>query len=69
MDRRSRKVENRYVLGDRVSGADATIYGFMLSMCCPLFTSPYAEYAWTKSNIVDYLQRMTAEFYPELANE
>jgi glutathione S-transferase len=61
--------KNRYVLGDRVSGADATTYGFMLSMCCPLFTSPYADYARTKSNISNYLQHMTAQFYPEFANK
>jgi glutathione S-transferase len=59
---------NPYILGKRACGADATAYGFLKSLACPLFQSQLREYAETKANIMDYLKRMTAEFYPEFAN-
>jgi glutathione S-transferase len=55
---------NTYILGSRVSGADAAAFGFMFSMTCPIFKSDLREYAETKGNVTGYLQRMAAEFFP-----
>jgi glutathione S-transferase len=60
--------DRKYILGERVSGADASVYGFMLSMTCPLFASALREYTETQGNIMGYLARMTAKFYPEMAH-
>ncbi len=59
--------ENRYLLGDRPCGADATVYAFLLGIMCPLFESETGRYAEAKVNLVDYVKRMTAEFYPNRA--
>jgi glutathione S-transferase len=55
---------NTYILGSRVSGADAAAFGFMFSMTCPIFKSDLREYAQTKGNVTGYLQRMASEFFP-----
>ena len=57
---------NTYILGKKVCGIDASAYGFLLSLSCPLFKSEIREYAETKSNLMDYLSRMSAAFFPEL---
>jgi glutathione S-transferase len=59
---------NKYILGNMVCGADATVYGFFPSPACPLFASQIREYAETKNNIMNYLARMSAEFFPELSH-
>ncbi len=59
---------NAYALGDRVCGTDASVYGMMSSLSCAYFRSEIGEYARTKTNIMNYLKRMTAEFYPDFAN-
>ncbi len=56
--------DNRYVLGDRVCGADATVYAFLLGAVCPMFRSEIRRHAEAQPNLVDYVKRMTAEFYP-----
>jgi glutathione S-transferase len=55
---------NTYILGSRVSGADAAAFGFMFSMTCPIFKSDLREYAETKGNVTGYLQRMQAQYFP-----
>jgi glutathione S-transferase len=55
--------DNDYILGSRLCGTDATFYGFMASMMCPLFESRLREYAETKPNIVAYLHRMEEQFF------
>lgn len=60
--------DNKYILGKRVCGTDATAYGFLLSLSCPIFKSEIREYVETKVNLMDYLARMSAEFFPELQN-
>lgn len=56
--------KNKYILGNKVCGTDASVYGFLASLTCPLFASQIREYTETKTTIVNYLKRMTAEFYP-----
>jgi glutathione S-transferase len=55
---------NRFMLGSKVSGADAAAFGFMFSLTCPIFKSELREYAETKGNVTEYLQRMAAEYFP-----
>ena len=59
---------NNYLLGDRPCGADATLFSFMLGALCPLFDSSIRRYIETKPNIVAYVARMKAEFYPEFGD-
>lgn len=56
---------NRYFLGDRPCGADATVYAFMLGNLCPLFDSEVRRYLETRPGITAYVRRMTAEFFPQ----
>jgi glutathione S-transferase len=56
--------EGKYMLGSRVCATDAAAYGALLSLTCPLFTSQLRDYAETKGNVMAYLGRMTAAFYP-----
>lgn len=57
----------QYLLGGRVCGADATAYGFLASLASKFFQSDYADYAQSKPELMGYLERMRAEFYPDLA--
>ncbi len=57
--------DNRYLLGDRISGADATVFSFMLGTLCPLFESELRRHAERQRNITAYVDRMKAEFYPD----
>lgn len=56
---------NRYLLGDRICGADATVFSFMLGALAPLFESEIRRYLETRPNITAYVRRMKAEFYPD----
>jgi len=55
-----------YFMGDKPTSLDATAYGFLVNtLACPI-ESPVKEYALNKQNLVDYCQRMTVQYYPEL---
>ncbi|MGH6855746.1 MAG: glutathione S-transferase C-terminal domain-containing protein [Aestuariivirga sp.] len=58
--------KNRYILGERPCGADATAYPFMLGTLCPLFDSDIRRYAESKANIVNYVARMKAAYHSEI---
>jgi len=59
--------DGRYFGGDRVAGADATIFSFIDSMSCPIFDTPVIAMVEDRKNLHDYRDRMRAEFFPELA--
>lgn len=52
-----------YLLGDRICGADATVFSFMLGASCPLFESDIRRHIEQKTNIMDYVARLNGEFY------
>ena len=55
-----------YFMGQKPTGLDATAYGFLVNtLICPI-ESPVKEYARSKQNLVDYCQRISSEYYPEL---
>jgi glutathione S-transferase len=58
--------QNRYLMGERPCGADATAFAFVAQALCPLFDSEMLQMAQSHANLVDYNQRMMDEFYPEL---
>ena len=57
---------NRYFLGARASGADATVFAFLLGTLCPHFTTRLRSYGETLPNLAAYVAAMRAEFYPGL---
>jgi glutathione S-transferase len=57
--------EHRYLLADRPCGADATVFSFLLGALCPLFDSRLRDHIESRPNLVAYVRRMKAEFYPD----
>ncbi len=54
-----------YLLGETVSGADATAYAFVTGTLCPHFDSPLRTAMEAHANLVAYDARMRARYYPE----
>jgi glutathione S-transferase len=59
--------ENQYLTGSEISGADATVYAFMISALCPHFDTRLRATARKLPNIVAYCERMTRKFHPDQA--
>lgn len=59
--------DNKYLMGSRACGADAAVFSFMANCLCPVFDSEVLTHPRSHKNLVDYNQRMMAEFYPDLA--
>lgn len=57
-----------YLLGDTVSGADATAHAFVASLLCPHFDSYLRIVAQAHANLVAYEARMRARYYPDGVN-
>ncbi len=58
---------NIYLLGDKISGADATVFGSLQSASSSYFKTELGAYIRTKPLIMAYLKRIQAQFYPQLA--
>ncbi|MNL59546.1 hypothetical protein D3C87_1832840 [compost metagenome] len=56
-------------MGDKPCGADATLFAFAASLLCPVFDTPIRTAAEGHANLVAYMERMRAEFYPGFAPE
>ncbi|GLC92463.1 glutathione S-transferase [Cupriavidus sp. TA19] len=61
--------DKRYLMGDKPCGADATLFAFAGSLLCPTFDTPIRTAAEGHANLVAYMERMRAEFYPEFTPE
>ncbi|MBP0620413.1 glutathione S-transferase C-terminal domain-containing protein [Cupriavidus consociatus] len=61
--------DKRYLMGDKPCGADATLFAFAGSLLCPTFDTPIRTAAEGHANLVAYMDRMRAEFYPGFAPE
>ncbi|WP_439685174.1 Glutathione S-transferase [Cupriavidus oxalaticus] len=61
--------DKRYLMGDKPCGADATLFAFAGSLLCPVFDTPIRTAAEGHGNLVAYMDRMRAEFYPGFAPE
>ncbi len=55
-----------YLLGGRVCGFDATAYAFLATVFAPGFRSEYGDYLRRKPETLAYIERMHAEFFPDL---
>ncbi len=59
--------DKTYFMGDKPCGADATIYSFMAGGACPVFQSDIRNAIETHRNLLDYIERMNKQYFPELA--
>ncbi|MGE3246568.1 MAG: glutathione S-transferase family protein [Beijerinckiaceae bacterium] len=55
-----------YFMGDAPCGADATVYAFMASGACPVFDSRLRTAIESRANIMAYIERINAQYFPEL---
>ncbi len=56
-----------FFMGTEPTGIDATMFAFAVAMLCPHFDSPARAAAERHDNLRRYVGRMTARFYPGLA--
>jgi glutathione S-transferase len=56
--------DNTYFLGDKVSGIDASICGFLWAASTPYFDSPIGDYIRTRPKLTAYIKRMAEQFFP-----
>jgi glutathione S-transferase len=56
--------DNRYLMGDQVCGADATMFSFIAGVLPEIFESPVQKKVAQTANLVAYRDRMMAEFFP-----
>lgn len=57
--------EKPYIMGDKPCGADATVFGMLLGILCPLFDSPVQAAAERHINLVAYAKRMRETYFPQ----
>jgi glutathione S-transferase len=56
--------DNQYLMGNQVSGADATAFAFIAAALPAIFESPMQKKLAGTKNLVAYSERMMAEFFP-----
>lgn len=56
-----------YLMGDRPCGVDAIAFGVLAGLLSPFFVSPLRDHASEFANLVSYVDRMMARYYPEHA--
>jgi glutathione S-transferase len=59
--------ERPYLMGDRPCGIDATAFGILAGLMTPHFDSCLRRKAESFENLVLYVDRMMAQFYPDFA--
>lgn len=57
--------DNPYFMGAKPCGADATLFAFVTAGLASPFESPVRDKLQGFTNLVDYRDRMMAEYYPE----
>lgn len=56
-----------YLMGDEPCGTDATAFGALAGILTPFFESPLRERTGQFGNLVAYVDRLMAQYYPEFA--
>jgi len=56
-----------YLIGDRPSGVDATMFGMLAGILTPFFDSALRRRAETYPNLVSYTARLMRQYYPDHA--
>ena len=59
--------DQRYFMGDRPTGVDATAFAMLAAVMTPFFDSPLRCRALDYRNLVAYVERMMALHFPEHA--
>jgi len=54
-----------YLMGDQPSGADATVFAFVLGALCPVFDTGIRTTVESHSNLKDYCARLNRQYYPD----
>jgi glutathione S-transferase len=54
-----------YILGPRISGVDASVFGFLWAGSCKHFDSAVGDYIRSRPVLVAYMKRMQQTFFPE----
>ena len=57
--------DKRFLFGDRPCGADATVFAMLAGTLTPFFTGEIRRRAEGFGNLVAYVDRLMAQFYPE----
>ncbi|WP_257166274.1 glutathione S-transferase family protein [Bradyrhizobium sp. SRS-191] len=57
--------DRRYLMGDRACGTDATAFAIIAGILTPFFDSELRRRTEGFGNLVAYVDRMMAQFYPE----
>lgn len=57
--------EKPYLFGDRPAGVDATAFAFLAAVTTPFFDTPLRRRAQAFPNLIAYVDRMMAQFYPD----
>jgi len=59
--------DNEYFIGNLPTTLDASAFGFLINTIgCPI-ESPLKEYGFAKRNLRNYVDRIKAQYYPELS--
>jgi glutathione S-transferase len=59
--------DKEYFLGNGPTSLDTSAFGFLINtIACPI-ESPLKEHGLSKSNLVNYVERIKAQYYPDLA--
>jgi glutathione S-transferase len=56
---------NKYLMGDKICGADATAYAFLDCLSCKHFESPVISMVDDNKNLAAYRDRMRQEWFPD----
>ena len=59
--------DKQYIFGDKPCALDAIVYGFVVQVALSTLDNPLNQLAVESTNLVDYCQRITERYYPELA--
>ena len=54
-----------YLMGDQISGVDAIAFAMLAALLTPFFDSPLRRRAERFPNLVAYVDRLMAQFYPD----
>lgn len=57
--------DHAYITGERICGADATLFAGLAAVLTPFFDTPVRDALLRHENLVAYVERMMARFYPE----
>jgi len=58
-----------YFMGEKITGADAVVHAFLVAAMVPLFEGPIRQTAIAQTNLVEYVERLNAHWYPgEMTN-